>query len=147
MAPVDLKALAQSALRLCAAANAEAGIAVETELADAPPIQGDREQLTQVFLNLLSNAREAMPQGGTIRVALRPDGQELAVAVSDTGVGLSEEARAKIFTPYFTTKEKGTGLGLAIVHRIILVHGGRIDVDSAPGVGTTFSVRFPIKAA
>ena len=142
--PVDLKQVASAAIKLCAAVNEEAQIKVVTHFDTAPTLPADREQLTQIFLNLLSNAREAMPQGGTITVNLKQLNGEAQLSVSDTGTGLSEEAKAKIFTPYFTTKEKGTGLGLAIVHRIMTAHSGRITIDGKEGQGATFTLHFPV---
>jgi two-component system nitrogen regulation sensor histidine kinase NtrY len=143
--PVDLKQVASAAIKLCAAVNEESLIKVETHFEEsAPSLPADREQLTQIFLNLLSNAREAMPQGGTITVNLKQQNGEVQLSVTDTGVGLSDEAKAKIFTPYFTTKEKGTGLGLAIVHRIMTAHNGRISIDGKEGQGATFTLHFPV---
>ncbi len=111
-------------------------------------INGDSDQLEQVMLNLLSNAVDAMPRGGTVRISLTHDlGREgqLRLDVSDEGHGIPEEIRVRIFDPFFSTKEigKGTGLGLAISYGIIKDHGGDILVESEPGVGTTFSVLLP----
>jgi two-component system, NtrC family, nitrogen regulation sensor histidine kinase NtrY len=142
--PVDLMQVANAAIKLCAAVNEESQIQVVTHFDASPPLPADREQLTQIFLNLLSNAREAMPQGGTITVNLKQQNGEAQLSISDTGAGLSEEAKAKIFTPYFTTKEKGTGLGLAIVHRIMTAHSGRITIDGKEGQGATFTLHFPV---
>lgn len=147
-APTELNGVVQGALRLCAGANDDAGLQVEVSLADGlPALRADREQLIQVLLNLLSNAREATPQGGVIRVKTAQEGRELVVSIRDTGAGLSEEAKAKLFTPYYTTKEKGTGLGLAIVHRIIVSHGGRITAEGQPGEGATFTIFLPAEGA
>jgi two-component system NtrC family sensor kinase len=112
-----------------------------------PPIQADQAQLMQVFVNLLNNAAEAMPGGGTITINSRlVDSQRIEIKVSDTGCGMSEENLAKLFTPFFTTKAvgKGTGLGLSIVYGIIKMHRGQITVNSQVGQGTTFTVTLPI---
>ncbi len=114
----------------------------------AAPVWGDRAQIEQVILNLVVNARDAMPTGGTLTVAVgtvaRPDPQVVLI-VSDTGCGMDEAIQARIFEPFFTTKEadKGTGLGLATVYGIVQQHNGMIGVVSAPGKGSTFRVVFP----
>jgi PAS domain S-box-containing protein len=103
----------------------------------------DRHQLGQVLTNLVANARDAMPGGGTIEIAGRhseDDHGEVCFTVTDRGTGIAEEMRERIFEPLFTTKSSGTGLGLPIVQQIVLHHGGRISVKSEEGVGTTFTV-------
>ncbi|HEY2325476.1 MAG TPA: ATP-binding protein, partial [Thermoanaerobaculia bacterium] len=114
-----------------------------------PPIAGDAGQLQQALLNLCINARDAMPGGGLLSIESRRDGDRVMIAVSDTGVGLNEETRRRIFEPFFTTKDKskGMGLGLAMVYGIVRAHGGEIEVESAPGSGTTFRLSFPAAAA
>jgi two-component system NtrC family sensor kinase len=111
---------------------------------DLPPIQADPLQLHQVFLNLMSNAAEAMPGGGrlTLRTQRGPAAGTVTVQVQDTGVGISEENMSKLFTPFFTTKPigKGTGLGLAIIYGIVKMHRGQISVQSQEGEGTTFTL-------
>lgn len=111
-----------------------------------PLIEGDANQLQQVFTNLVINAHHAMPQGGTLRIITRAAGDKVQAVVSDTGVGIPPENLKNIFDPFFTTKEvgKGTGLGLSISHGIIDAHGGKIEVDSQVGVGTTFVVTLPV---
>jgi two-component system NtrC family sensor kinase len=115
---------------------------------DLPHIQADPFQLTQVFVNLLNNSTEAMPQGGTIRIETRGTDHQQAVeiVVTDTGHGIPEENLGKVFTPFFTTKPlgKGTGLGLSIVYGIIKMHRGQISVKSQLGKGTTFTIILPI---
>jgi len=114
--------------------------------ADLPPIHGNSRGLQQVFLNLFLNAIQAMPQGGDLTVDARRQGDEIRIAVQDTGVGLPEEHLEKIFEPFFTTKEagEGTGLGLSVSYSIVRQHGGRIEVQSPPGRGATFVVVLPI---
>ncbi|HEX4610392.1 MAG TPA: response regulator [Urbifossiella sp.] len=118
-----------------------------------PMIQGDRQQLRQVFLNLIVNASDAMPPGGTLTIRIGPgglaDGQPAVVLeFTDTGVGIPPENLAKIMEPFFTTKEagKGTGLGLAICRRIVQEHRGAIDIASAAGRGTTVRLTLPVRS-
>lgn len=108
------------------------------------PVWADPTQLSQVMFNLLRNALEAMPHGGTLTVATTRTGQQLRIDVSDTGPGISEENRGRVFVPFFTTKAKGTGLGLSVVHQIVRNHGGSVDVESALGQGTTVSILLPV---
>jgi two-component system, cell cycle sensor histidine kinase and response regulator CckA len=117
-----------------------------TELSpELPSVTADRVQLEQVILNLSVNARDAMPEGGRLCVATGLEDGLAVLRVSDTGVGMGPEVRSHIFEPFFTTKEpgKGTGLGLATVYGIVEQSGGAIDVQSAPGEGSTFTVRLP----
>jgi signal transduction histidine kinase len=106
-------------------------------------IRGDGEQLRRVVQNLLLNAIDAMPQGGALRIVTRRRGGVVRIDVADTGQGLSEEERRRLFTPYYTTKQHGTGLGLAIVQSVVADHAGKIWVDSAPGRGSTFHIELP----
>jgi signal transduction histidine kinase len=122
-------------------------ISVQTHLApNLPLIQAVQDQIAQVFLNLLINAVEAMSDGGKliIRSAITRDGRWITVSFTDNGPGMDGETRANIFEPFFTTKRTGTGLGLAISYGIIERHSGQIEVVSAPGKGSTFTVRLPI---
>ena len=115
--------------------------------ADLPVVRGNRQALHQVFINLLTNAIQAMPSGGELSVtaALAPDAK-IVITVGDTGSGIGEENLPYIFDPFFTTKEvgQGTGLGLSVSYGIIKKHGGRITVDSSPGEGSTFTVALPV---
>ena len=101
--------------------------------------------LKQAFLNLILNALQAMPQGGVLTVESGLSNGMVVVRIADTGVGISEENRKRLFSPFFTTKKNGTGLGLAITYRIIENHHGTIDVASEPGKGTTFTVKIPVE--
>jgi two-component system NtrC family sensor kinase len=118
---------------------------------EVPTILADPLQLQQVFTNLMDNAAEAMaPKGGgtlTITTQLAPLGQGVRILFRDTGIGISEENRARLFTPFFTTKPvgQGTGLGLAIVYGIVKMHGGQIQVQSEAGEGATFTITLPLK--
>jgi signal transduction histidine kinase len=95
-------------------------------------------------LNIVLNAIQAMPNGGTLTIESGLRNEMLEVKIADTGNGIPEENRKKLFSPFFTTKKNGTGLGLAITYRIIENHRGRIDVASEPGRGTTFTVKIPV---
>ncbi len=130
----------------------------ETSADPEPWVDADATQLQQVLLNLAVNARDAMLEGGTLRVAVRPTDPSsgsgarvrmCCLIVSDTGTGMSPEVQAHLFEPFFTTKarRRGTGLGLAVVHGIVTDHGGHIDVETAPGSGSTFTVYLPTIAA
>jgi signal transduction histidine kinase len=121
-----------------------AGIHLEVNLEeDLPPVHGDSEQLRQLFLNLLLNARDATPRGGNIVISAWKTPRRVHIAVEDTGCGIEKKKLDKIFEPYVTTKENGTGVGLAIVRRIVMDHGGSIRVESTVGAGTTFTVSLP----
>jgi two-component system, cell cycle sensor histidine kinase and response regulator CckA len=110
-----------------------------------PKIKIDERQMQEVMINLLSNASDAMPEGGTITISAYLYGNDLRLDIADTGTGITEEAMKRIFEPFFTTKENGTGLGLLICKSILLEYGGKITVNSEPGNGTVFSIFIPIK--
>jgi two-component system cell cycle sensor histidine kinase/response regulator CckA len=123
-----------------------ARVAVQTELSPTPVrVLADRGHLEQVVMNLAVNARDAMPEGGTLTIATEERGETARLTVADTGIGMTEEVKARIFEPFFTTKapDRGTGLGLAVVHGVVEQSRGRILVDSAPGKGTTFCIDLP----
>jgi signal transduction histidine kinase len=120
------------------------GVEVRELYDGAPAVRIDRRILSRAVVNLVANAIEAMPKGGTLTVTARRDpGGGALLSVADTGVGISTEARARLFEPYFSTKSSGTGLGLAIVRRVVEAHGGTIDVESGEGRGTTFTIHLP----
>ncbi len=123
-----------------------APIAVTQTLA-AAAVQARGAELREVLINLVLNAVDAMPRGGSLTLETRADGEWAVLSVSDTGVGIPPEARRRIFEPFFTTKETGTGLGLSIVFGIISSYGGTIDVAAESGVGTTFTIRLPAAPA
>jgi signal transduction histidine kinase len=124
-----------------------ARIRVDRELrAEQPITSGNAGKLQQVFLNLFVNARDAMPEGGELRILTDSTDSKLEILVQDTGVGISREHIKKIYDPFFTTKAagKGTGLGLSVSYGIVQEHGGNISVESSPGVGTSFRLEFPL---
>jgi two-component system NtrC family sensor kinase len=114
-----------------------------------PPIRIDSDQFSQIVLNLCSNAIDAMPQGGVLTVSLDRNQGMIELRVADTGEGIPPDLRSRIFDPFFTTKGlgKGTGLGLSLVDDIIKNHSGTIEIENAPGPGTTFAVRLPLSPA
>jgi two-component system nitrogen regulation sensor histidine kinase NtrY len=107
------------------------------------PVAADPELLHRAISNLVLNAMDAMPQGGTLTLRTRAEGGKVAIEVADTGEGMTPEECSRIFTPYYTSKQYGSGLGLAIVQSVVSDHGGRIRVQSAPGHGTTFIIDLP----
>jgi signal transduction histidine kinase len=108
-------------------------------------VRADRTQLEQVVMNLAVNARDAMPDGGLLTIAVISDGASAVLSVIDDGIGMDEETRGKIFEPFFTTKPlaEASGLGLSTVHGIVGQSGGTVQVESRPGRGTAFTIRLP----
>ncbi|MBI2560924.1 MAG: HAMP domain-containing protein [candidate division NC10 bacterium] len=163
---VDMGAVVTEALSLLENRLAIQNVEVARDLAPVPTVRADFGQLRQAFVNILMNACEAMPKGGTLRVVARevslpgyggrgplsstgksgPPTRFAEIAISDTGSGIPPEHLSKIFDPFFTTKEKGTGLGLSVVYGIVEKHGGKITVDSRVGQGTTVTVCLPAAA-
>lgn len=146
---VQLNGLIQETARFFEPQMAAPGrtpIACKLELAPLMPIAADSELLHRALSNLILNAIDAMPNGGTLTLRTQQLADGVRVEVSDTGMGLSAGECKQLFTPYYTTKPQGTGLGLAIVHSVISDHAGRISVRSEPGRGTTFSIELPDNA-
>ena len=144
--PMDLVKVMEESLALIANKLSITNIEVVKILNPLPAIQADPAHMKQVFLNLLINACEAMEEGGTltIRSDHHPDTNTVTMSVRDTGVGIEEKDRARIFDPFFSTKKKGTGLGLSVVNGIVTRHSGKVEIDSAPGKGTDFRVTLPV---
>lgn len=149
MQPLDLRLLSEDALRMVEVQAVESGIETRIEAdANLPTIEGDEDSLRSVFTNLIINALQAIDgEGGSlsIRLACEDDGRSARIEITDTGRGILPENLSQVFEPYFSTKETGTGLGLAIVKKAIDDHGGTINVKSAPGTGTTFTITLPTK--
>ncbi len=151
-AQVDINAMVSSSLTLYGRGPAGrkdgAAVAVVTDLRPLPVITTDPMQLEQVLVNLVLNAFEAMPDGGTLSIRTRHDepGRSVRIEVADTGSGIPEQNLAKIFEPFFTTKAKGTGLGLAISRQLIEQQGGTLTVTSGKGAGTVFTIELPAGA-
>lgn len=146
--PKNLAALIQRALKLVEGDLAKKNIRLELSLSkDLPSVLVNENEIVELVLNIVLNALESLPEGKRLSLALSPVtiGEEkfIRLMVTDEGAGIDPENLSRIFERYFTTKESGTGLGLAIVDRIVKAHGGKIEVDSTPGVGTTFTIDFP----
>lgn len=143
LAPVDINEVTQDVLSLAGRKLSHSRIMVEEVLEARSLVHGNADQIKQVLLNLLLNAVDAMPEGGTIRLATQDIPPEVQIIVWDTGSGIKPEQITQVFEPFHTTKTKGTGLGLAISQKIIESHGGKISVESNPGSGARFVIGLP----
>jgi signal transduction histidine kinase len=150
--PMDINRLLETILTLTQPGMSMRGVTLVRRLNDsAPPVSGDPGLLQQVFLNLVNNALDAMPQGGVLTLStasdgvITPDGRYVEVALTDTGTGMSPEVKRKALEPFFTTKDpgKGAGLGLSICEEIIRSHHGRMEIESQEGKGSTVRVHLP----
>jgi PAS domain S-box-containing protein len=144
---VELRALIDDSVRACPD-RPDVHMEVAWDPGVPPTAQWDPTLMRQVLRNLVQNAVEAMPDGGRMRLAVAPlptTPESLELLVSDTGIGISDEHRDRIFDPFFTLKARGHGLGLALVRKIVTAHGGQISVRSAPGAGTTFCLTMPVR--
>ena len=154
LVPTDLNGLVEEALMLVCTRSVLAKVSMEKDLLSLPAVMLDSNQIKQVLVNLLNNAVQAMPDGGRLTIATRLTEREhngvyhemAAVYVSDSGVGIPPENLARIFDPFFTTKEvgQGTGLGLSVSYSIVEKHNGRIEVESVPEEGSTFTLLLPV---
>ena len=148
MDALDLNECIESALTI-AAHQLRDRVEVVKEFAQLPKINGVASQINQVLLNLITNAAQAMEEGGKLTLVSRRSGDQVEIDVTDTGGGIPDNVMPKIFDPFFTTKAvgEGTGLGLSIVHKIVQSHGGSIKVRTAPKKGSTFTISFPVDHA
>jgi signal transduction histidine kinase len=166
LAPLDLNALLLRIFDATAPALDARGVHLQTDLAaDLPAVAGDADRLQQVFINLINNALDAMPDGGELHVRTRTvrasaqagagqsnghasdtEARDVLIEFADTGCGMPEELRARIFDPFYTTKEagRGTGLGLFVVRQVIREHGGHIEAESEKGRGSRFHIKLPV---
>jgi two-component system, sporulation sensor kinase E len=143
---VNLIAILEEVLSFQATELDNRGISIDIQVDErVPVVLGDKNQLKQVFFNLVKNSMEAMKAGGLIKVSTRVDDDSVYLHFGDSGAGIRQEEVGKVFDPYFTTKKGGHGLGLMIVQRIIRNHGGRVSIESKENVGTIVSLRFPHK--
>ncbi|MDI6775453.1 MAG: ATP-binding protein [Verrucomicrobiota bacterium] len=141
----SLETLLEESLTLMKREIQERKIDVELDVAEfVPKARVDRNQIKQAFFNLLKNAFQAMPDGGSLRISLRTTSDSVSISFRDTGLGIRPEDLGRIFEPYYTTKARGAGLGLMIVQRIAQEHGGQIEVESKPGEGTNFTILLPL---
>ncbi|MCA9003234.1 MAG: two-component sensor histidine kinase [Planctomycetes bacterium] len=144
-APGDLTALVRDVLDFTEPEHKANGIVVHAELPSGLPlVMIDTEAIRRVLINLLVNARQAMPGGGELIVQVRREGPWAELVITDTGVGMDEEQLSKCFDLYWSTKRGGTGLGLSTVQRTIAEHGGTVRVLSEPGRGTSFTIQVPL---
>jgi signal transduction histidine kinase len=148
MDEADLNAALASTVNIVAGLGRERDVTIAPDFGELPPVTCSPGKINQVALNLLINAVDASPRGSTVTLRTRPDGSNgVAIEVIDRGEGIPDSVRSRIFDPFFTTKPvgQGTGLGLSISYGIVQDHGGRIDVESGPGEGSTFTVHLPLK--
>jgi len=146
LAEVNVVEVIDDVLRFQGKELEDRGLKIEGELpASMPVIMADRNQLKQVFFNLIKNAMEAMQPGGKLGIHVRADDDSVYVLIADTGAGIKQEDIAKLFSPYHTTKTGGHGLGLMIVQRIMRDHGGHVGIESKEGTGTVVTLQFPQK--
>jgi two-component system sensor histidine kinase HydH len=124
---------------------AEKGIRFVHQFDENIELYGDTDLLMQSLLNLLKNSIQATPEDGEISLEIGCDGQACRISVSDTGMGMSEETKNKMFDPFYTTKKSGTGLGLTVSHRIVERHNGYFEINSALNTGTTITIVLPHK--
>jgi two-component system NtrC family sensor kinase len=145
--PTDMNTLIDEILLLYEKQLRENDIRIVSDFADVlGPVYASKNQLRQVFLNMISNARDAMPEGGTLTITTEAVRDQIQVKISDTGTGIRKENMDKIFDTFFTTKAsvKGVGLGLSVCYGFIIDHGGNIEVESEWGSGTTFTISLPV---
>lgn len=141
----DLRAIIESVFELERAAMIDDGITLDYSMPlESLPVHVDADLIKQALLNLVENARQAMPSGGNLTLVTRRQGRDVAIQVKDDGIGIAPEQLDKIFNLYFTTKPTGSGIGLAMTYRIAQLHNGKIFVESKEGAGTTFTLQLPL---
>jgi two-component system sensor histidine kinase HydH len=137
---VDLNKLVEETATLLEEEAASHSVKIRTTPGNIPRLMLDPDEMKKAVMNILRNGVEAAGQGGSVRVSAGLLDKMVALRIEDSGKGMAPELMGKVFQPYFTTKDGGTGLGLSIAQRVVADHGGRIDVDSAPGEGTVFTI-------
>jgi signal transduction histidine kinase len=143
--PTDLNTIADEMRDFYEPQAATHGIVIRTQFAqDLPPLRLDVDLFKQALLNLVLNAQHAMPSGGELILTSRQDGNWAVLDITDTGLGMTDEVRERIFDAYFSTRPGGSGLGLPTTRKIVEAHGGEIHVRSEPGKGSQFSIRLPL---
>ncbi len=144
--PENINTIVEETVRFFSAEIEARDIVVETELhSDLPLLQLDRDQMKQVFYNVIKNSFEAMKRRGILRIRTDRDESHVRISFIDNGGGMSAEALSHVFEPYYTTKATGTGLGLLIVRRIVREHGGELAIESTEGKGLTLTIRLPLR--
>ena len=146
--PTDLALLLSRSIQLIQQEAANLNIQIDAHIADTIcPVMIDADRIAQCLLNIYLNAMQAMKDGGTLTIRCEAEDDHYArIKISDTGPGIKPDHLSRIFDPYFTTKNKGTGLGLALVYKIIEAHQAQMKVESTPGNGATFTLRFPCQS-
>jgi two-component system sensor histidine kinase HydH len=144
MTEVDMKELLEKTATLMAPDFISHNISMHLDVEEDVRIEADPDMLLQVLLNLIGNSIHATPEGGKITVSVKRSGETVRIEVKDTGRGMTESERDKMFNPFFTTRKKGTGLGLAVSHQIVEQHDGHFETESSPGKGTTITVVLPL---
>jgi signal transduction histidine kinase len=145
-ARVDLNDLVQRKLAFLNGVMSEANVTLDLRLQESPLlIRADGDQIWQAILNIVKNSLEAMPEGGTLTVEISSNAPSAVVRLTDTGCGMATAQKEKLFVPFATSKANGTGLGLALVKQIVTEHNGRIECQSAPGQGTSFTITLPLE--
>jgi signal transduction histidine kinase len=143
-AEADVNAIITRLVEFFEPSAKDSRITLNVVLANDPlPCRVDEKLLRQALLNMVINAQQAMPNGGTLHITTEADGDMVVIKLSDTGIGIAGQDRERILRPFFSTKAGGNGLGLSITQRIISEHGGVLDFESEPGRGTTFTIRLP----
>jgi signal transduction histidine kinase len=145
---VDINGVVQDVVSFLGGRCRQQGIRTQIRLDDGlPKVQADESQIRQIVMNLMVNALQAMEKGGRLTVTTKFSEGRTMLSVQDTGTGIPDDIKDKIFLPFFTTKEMhmGTGIGLSVVHGIVKSHGGDIEASSAPGKGAEFRVWLPAK--
>ena len=143
--PTDIGPLIEGTLRLLLSTHTQPIMLTGQIPRDLPRIEIDPNEFRRALFNILINALQAMPTGGMLRVDVNTTEEWLTVTITDNGPGIPDAVKNRIFTPFFTTKDNGSGLGLAIAHKIVEGHQGVIDVESAPDLGTAFTIRLPLE--
>jgi signal transduction histidine kinase len=144
----DLRRIVSGVLMLASAELETHNVRVSSHMPERPIItKVDADLIRQAVLNVVLNGAQAMSQGGELHVTLREEGRIAAIEISDSGAGIPDDIRAKIFDLYFTTRKDGSGIGLAMTYRIIQLHNGSIDVQSEPNIGSTFTLKLPLLAS
>jgi two-component system sensor histidine kinase AtoS len=142
---VDLHELVDETIKYAVVDNDRVSLSVDVDVESPAKVNADAVLMKQALTNILINASEAMPKGGTISIRIRRLNNRVKMYIEDSGPGIPEDIREKIFLPFYTTKAEGIGLGLALVQKIIFAHGGTIEVGSNQGGGTSFSITLPVK--